>query len=207
MLKRCFDFLVSSLILLVTSPLTILCAFVIRKDGNPALYRGKRVGMNGVLFDMCKFRTMVPDADRLGPSSTSDDDPRITRIGAFLRRYKLDEVPQLLNVVKGEMSLVGPRPQIESDVALYTSDERRLLSVRPGITDYASIRFRNEGEILKGETDVDEAYVRLIRPEKIRLGLRYVDDRSMATDIRILFLTVLAVFDHEAALRRIERVG
>ena len=169
MLKRSFDLLVSSLALVITSPLTLVCTFLIRADGSPALYRGKRVGMNGVLFDMLKFRTMVPDADRIGPDSTANDDPRITKTGAFLRRYKLDELPQLLNVLKGDMSLVGPRPQMEFDVALYTSDERRLLSVRPGITDYASIRFRNEGEILRGEADPDEAYARLIRPEKIRL--------------------------------------
>lgn len=207
MLKRSFDLLVSSLLLVITSPVTLICTFLIRADGSPPLYRGKRVGLHGVPFDMFKFRTMVPDTGRIGPSSTADDDPRITEIGAFLRRYKLDELPQLLNVVKGEMSLVGPRPQIGSDVALYTPDERRLLSVRPGITDYASIRFRSEGEILKGEADPDEAYVRLIRPEKIRLGLLYVDNHSMVTDIRILFLTVLAVFDYQAALRRIQQVG
>lgn len=205
--KRLFDLAVSLVVLTVTSPLTLVCALLIRADGGPVFYRGRRVGLGSVVFDMLKFRTMVPDAERIGPSSTGDDDPRITKIGGFLRRFKLDELPQLLNVVKGDMSLVGPRPQMEFDVALYRPDERRLLSVRPGITDYSSIRFRNEGEILKGEADPDEAYVRLIRPEKIRLGLLYVDQSSMATDIRILFLTVLALFDHQAALRRIERVG
>lgn len=206
MLKRPFDLLVSLFVLAVSSPLTLICTFLIRADGGPALYRGKRVGLDGVVFDMLKFRTMVPNADRIGPDSTANDDPRITKVGAFLRRYKLDELPQLLNVVKGEMSLVGPRPQVEADVALYSPDERRLLSVRPGITDYSSIRFRNEGEILEGQGDADEAYTRLIRPEKIRLGLFYVGNHSMIADLRILFLTVLAVFDHQAALRRIERL-
>lgn len=159
------------------------------------------MGKGGKHFTMFKFRTMIPDAQRVGPSSTADDDPRFTKLGPILRRYKLDELPQLFNVVRGQMSLVGPRPQIPEDVALYTPDERVLLDVPPGITDYASIRFRNEGEILQGSADPDDAYRRLIRAEKVRLGLEYVRMRSMVIDLKILSLTALAIVNHRAALR------
>jgi lipopolysaccharide/colanic/teichoic acid biosynthesis glycosyltransferase len=142
---------------------------------------------------MVKFRTMVANADRLGGSSTSDDDPRITGIGKKLRRLKLDELPQLINVLKGEMSLVGPRPEVPQEVARYTEEERELLSVRPGITDWASVRFRGEGAILKGSANPHETYLRLIRPEKMRLGLEYVRDRSLETDMRILAATLKAL--------------
>ena len=145
------------------------------------------------MFKMRKFRTMVVDADRIGGSSTPADDPRLTTIGKALRRWKIDEMPQLINVLLGEMSLVGPRPQVASDVARYTEDERRLLSVRPGVTDWASIEFRNEAEILRGHPDADNAYDELIRPEKIRLGLAYVDQRSLWVDLQILYLTAKAV--------------
>src|SRR4051794_14919586 len=135
----------------MASPLLVLLAVLIkREDGGPALYSGKRVGKDGKLFKMHKFRTMVPNADTIGGPNTPDDDPRLTRIGKMLRGCKLDELPQLLNVLVGEMSLVGPRPQVLEDVELYTPEERALLSVRPGITDWASIEFRNEGEILRG---------------------------------------------------------
>ena len=142
---------------------------------------------------MLKFRTMVVDAESVGGSSTSARDPRITSIGHLLRRWKLDEIPQFINVLKGDMSLVGPRPQVGWDVARYTEEERRLLTVRPGITDWASIRFRDEGEILAAEADPDEAYDRLIRPDKIRLGLEYVDKVSVRTDLQILRDTFLSV--------------
>ncbi len=142
---------------------------------------------------MLKFRTMVVNADKIGGPSTSADDPRVTRIGAFLRRYKLDELPQLINVVKGEMSFVGPRPEVLDEVNKYTSEERKLLSVRPGITDWASIKFRNEGEILRGSPDPHATYLEKIRPEKVRLGLEYVDKSSLMTDIRIILGTLKAI--------------
>lgn len=196
MLKRMFDLLVSSTGLLVLSPLLLLLALWIKLDSEgPAFYRGVRVGWRGKRFRIFKFRTMVVDADRIGGPSTSDDDSRITRVGRFLRKYKLDELPQLIDVLKGEMSLVGPRPEVPQEVSLYTEEERMLLSVRPGITDYASLRFHNEGEILRGSADPHEAYRRLIRPEKIRLGLEYVRDQSFLTDLKILaatFSTLLA---------------
>jgi lipopolysaccharide/colanic/teichoic acid biosynthesis glycosyltransferase len=142
---------------------------------------------------MVKFRTMVVNADRMGGPSTADDDPRITGIGKTLRRLKLDELPQLFNVLKGEMSLVGPRPEVPQEVARYTEEERELLSVRPGITDWASVRFRDEGAILKGSADPHETYLRVIRAEKMRLGLAYVRDRSLETDMRILAATLKAL--------------
>lgn len=204
--KRAFDLLVSACALVLASPLMIVIAVIVRRDGGPALYRGERVGLRGTTFSMLKFRTMVVGAERIGGTSTPDDDPRVTRIGRVLRRSKLDELPQLINVLKGGMSLVGPRPQVEHDVALYTEEEQQLLSVRPGITDYASIRFRNEGDLLRGSADPSEAYHRLIRPEKIGLGLEYVRTRSMALDLKIIGLTILAVFNQRAALRSIPSV-
>lgn len=190
MTKRLFDVLVSGLVLLILWPvLLVLAVLVKREDGGPVLYRATRVGKDGRPFRMNKFRTMVVNADRIGGPNTADDDPRLTRIGKTLRRYKLDELPQFWNVLTGEMSLVGPRPEVPEYVARYTEEERALLRVRPGITDWASIRFRNEGEILRGSDDPEEAYFRLIRPEKVRLGLEYVRHHNLLTDLRILLLT------------------
>jgi lipopolysaccharide/colanic/teichoic acid biosynthesis glycosyltransferase len=136
---------------------------------------------------------MVVDAERLGASSAVEDDPRITRIGGFLRRYKLDEVAQVFNVLTGNMSLVGPRPQVQWAVDLYSDEERQLLSVRPGITDYASIKFRNEGGILQGSADPDRDYLEKIAPEKIRLGLGYVRNRSLWLDVKIIAATLWGI--------------
>jgi lipopolysaccharide/colanic/teichoic acid biosynthesis glycosyltransferase len=138
---------------------------------------------------------MVVNADKIGGPSTSADDPRLTQLGAFLRRYKLDELPQLINVVKGDMSLVGPRPEVLEETRLYNDQEKHLLDVRPGITDWASIRFRDEGEILRGSADPHQAYREKIRPEKIRLGLEYVQKRSFLTDCRIIFDTLKVIFE------------
>jgi lipopolysaccharide/colanic/teichoic acid biosynthesis glycosyltransferase len=193
--KRLLDLIVASAILVVLSPLIMLFAVLIKvKSPGPVLYRGTRVGRHNTPFHLLKFRTMVVDADKRGPSSTADDDPRITPIGHFLRRHKLDELPQLLNVLRGEMSLVGPRPQVQWAVDLYQPSERLLLSVRPGITDFASLRFRDENLILRGSTDPDGDYLRLIAPEKIRLGLAYVHRQSFATDLVILAATAALMF-------------
>jgi lipopolysaccharide/colanic/teichoic acid biosynthesis glycosyltransferase len=194
MLKRAIDLSLALAALVPLSPLLLALAALIKlDDGGPVFYRGVRVGRSGVAFRIYKFRTMVVNADRLGGPSTSDDDPRITRAGRILRRSKLDELPQLLNVLKGEMSLVGPRPEVAQEVALYSAEERALLSVRPGITDWASIRFRDEGAILRGATDPHESYRRVIRPEKMRLALEYVRTASLATDARILVATLRAL--------------
>jgi lipopolysaccharide/colanic/teichoic acid biosynthesis glycosyltransferase len=189
-LKRAFDLVAASLALLMLSPLLAILALRIKRfDGGPVLYAGRRVGRNGRAFGMYKFRSMVLNADRIGGSSTPDDDPRITPVGKFLRRYKLDELPQLINVVKGEMSLVGPRPQVQWAVDLYTPEQRAVLTVPPGITDYASLRFPNEGEILKGSADPDRDYMEKIHPEKMRLSLEYVRTRSFAIDLKVLAAT------------------
>jgi lipopolysaccharide/colanic/teichoic acid biosynthesis glycosyltransferase len=189
--KRGFDILLSTVSLLLTSPILLLTALAIKRDSKgPVFYRGLRVGRNGLPFRMLKFRTMVVAADTLGGSSTPDDDPRITRVGKFLRAHKLDELPQLWNVLRGEMSFVGPRPQVEWLVNLYTAEERIILNVPPGITDNASLRFPNEGEILRGSPDPDKDYLEKIHPEKMRLGLEYVRTRTFVGDLRIIAKTV-----------------
>lgn len=189
--KRAFDVAVSMTLLAFSAPLLVaLAVWISLESPGPVLYAGERVGRFGRRFRMLKFRTMRTGADRLGPSSTSEDDPRITRAGRLLRKYKLDELPQLINVLRGEMSLVGPRPQVRWAVDLYTPGQRELLTVRPGITDWASLRFRNEGEILRGSADPDRDYLEKIAPEKIRLGLEYVRRRSLRTDLEILTQTV-----------------
>lgn len=189
--KRLFDVIASTAGLLLLSPLLFGLAILIKLDSEgPVLYAAPRVGLRGQVFRMYKFRTMIANADKVGGSSTPDDDPRITRVGRFLRRTKLDELPQLLNVVNGTMSLVGPRPQVKWAVDLYSSEERHVLSVRPGITDYASLRFPDEGELLRGSLDPDRDYMEKIHPEKMRLSLEYVRRRSFGTDIAVLIQTV-----------------
>lgn len=195
MIKRVFDIGASTVALSVLWPLLIFIGLIIRLDSRgPAIYRSRRAGRWGHSFSILKFRTMVVDAEKLGGPSTADDDPRVTRAGKILRKYKLDELPQLLNVLKGEMSIVGPRPEVLPEVELYSAEERQLLSVLPGITDWASLRFRNEGEILKGSADANQAYWEKIRPEKIRLGLKYARSHSFLEDMRIVFETLAVVF-------------
>ena len=193
--KRALDVAGSSLTLVLLSPLMLaLAAWVKVTSPGPVLYRAPRVGLQGRPFRMYKFRTMVIGADRIGGSSTPDDDPRITSVGRILRRHKLDELPQLINVLTGEMSLVGPRPQVQWAVDLYSPEERQVLTVQPGITDYASLRFPNEGEILRASTDPDKDYIEKIHPEKMRLSLEYVRQRSFRTDVSILASTLIAIF-------------
>lgn len=196
MAKRLFDIVVSLAGLIVLGLPLVCIAIAIKLDSaGPVFYRGQRVGRGGRLFRIYKFRSMIVDAESKGGSSTAADDQRITQVGRFVRRYKLDELPQLINVLLGDMSLVGPRPQVAWAVALYTDRERALLNVRPGITDYASIKFRNEAEILRGSPDPDKAYLELIAPEKIRLGLEYVAHPSLWTDLRILSTTLLCLLN------------
>jgi lipopolysaccharide/colanic/teichoic acid biosynthesis glycosyltransferase len=193
-LKRSLDLIIALIGLVLLSPLLIAVAIWVKaSSAGPVLYSGARVGRAGMPFRMLKFRTMVVNADKIGGSSTADDDARLTSAGRFLRRFKLDELPQLINVLRGDMSFVGPRPQVEWAVKLYTAEESRLLSVRPGITDFASLRFRNEGEILRGSTDPDRDYLEKIAPHKIRLGLYYVQHYSFFVDARILAATLLSL--------------
>lgn len=198
MIKNIFDFLTSLTSLVILSPLFLLISFLIWIDSsNPVFYRGERVGLNGRKFKIYKFRTMVHNAEKIGASSTSEEDPRITNIGSFLRKYKLDEFPQLINVLMGDMSFVGPRPEVKKFVDLYTEEEKKILKVKPGITDWASLKFDNEGEIIKksGIKDYDEAYAKLIRPEKLKLQLKYVDNHSFWIDIEIIFKTLIKLIE------------
>lgn len=194
MLKRVFDVVAASLGLLVLSPLLVGVAAAIAWDSSgPIFYRGVRVGLGGRPFRIFKFRTMVLDADKIGGPSTAGGDPRVTRIGAFLRAHKLDELPQLLNVLAGDMSVVGPRPEVQHYVDMYSEEERVILSVRPGITDFASLWNADEGAVLADAADPEQAYMERIRPEKIRLQLEYVRQHSLMTDLRIVLRTVAAV--------------
>jgi len=193
-MNRALDFVISMFGLIVLAPGLVALALTIKIDSRgPIFYRGVRIGRYGNPFRMFKFRTMVEDAEKLGGASTPEDDPRVTRVGRFLRKYKLDELPQVLNVVTGEMSLVGPRPQVPWAVELYTQEERTILNARPGITDYASVRFRDEGEILRGSANPDKDYLEKIHPEKMRLSLEYVRKQSLWLDCQILWKTLEAV--------------
>ena len=194
LLKRVFDTFSSLISLVVLSPLLAVIAIRIINDSpGPVFFRGTRMGRFGRPFRIYKFRTMVIDAEKLGGPSTSDNDPRITRVGGVLRKYKLDELPQLINIIKGEMSFVGPRPEVPQYVALFSEEEKAILSVRPGITDWASIGNPDEGAALAGSQDPEKTYLEKIRPEKIRLQLAYVRSPSFWTDIRILAETFMVL--------------
>ncbi|MDP2430857.1 MAG: sugar transferase [Pseudomonadota bacterium] len=206
-MKRLLDIVLACLGLLFSAPLLLLVMLLAwLQDGHPPLYVAPRVGRGGTPFRMVKLRSMVPAADASGVDSTGAADPRITRLGHFIRRYKLDELTQLWNVLTGDMSLVGPRPNVRRETDLYTREECRLLSVRPGITDFASIVFADEGEILCHEADPDLAYNQLIRPWKSRLGLVYVDRNTVAMDLRLIALTLLALLSRRRALAGVRRL-
>lgn len=194
MIKRIFDILFSLLALVVFAPVMLGVAILIRLDSpGPILYKALRVGLNLREFHVYKFRTMVINADKIGGPSTADDDVRITSAGKKLRKYKIDELPQFLNVLLGHMSIVGPRPEVKFYVDQFSEEEKKILSVKPGITDYASLWNSDEGSILSGAEDPETAYQELIRPEKIRLQLKYVGERSMWIDIVIIFRTASAI--------------
>jgi lipopolysaccharide/colanic/teichoic acid biosynthesis glycosyltransferase len=193
-IKRCLDVLISSAAIVTLAPVFAVMALAIRADSaGGALYRARRVGAGGRHFQMLKFRTMLAGADSVGGPSTPDGDPRITRIGTYLRKHKLDELPQLLNVLKGDMSLVGPRPEVPQYVAMLTKDERQILDVRPGITDLATLWNHDEGAVLAAADDPERAYVEVIRPRKIQLQLEYVRSRNCLSDMRIIWQTLMIV--------------
>jgi lipopolysaccharide/colanic/teichoic acid biosynthesis glycosyltransferase len=203
-LKRLFDLAVAVSALLLLSPLLLTAMFVIwLQDLHSPLFFGTRVAKGGNTFEMVKLRSMVKYADRTGVESTSANDDRITPVGQFVRRWKLDELTQLWNVAKGEMSLVGPRPNTAKAVAGYTKAELGLLDVRPGITDFSSIIFSDEGEILKDSVDADADYDQLIRPWKSRLGLIYAKNAGIFLDCRIIFYTALGMINKRRALNSI----
>lgn len=192
--KRLFDIGASLLILLIASPFLLLLALAIKLDSpGPVFYRQVRVGRYGKDFRIFKFRTMVQDADKKGLSLTTGHDPRITRVGRFIRKIRLDEFSQLLNVLKGEMSLVGPRPEVRRYVEAYAPEYWATLLVRPGITAPSSIIFRNEDEILSAGGDPEEIYIQQILPEKCRLNLEYLKNISVCRDIAVMFQTAAAV--------------
>jgi lipopolysaccharide/colanic/teichoic acid biosynthesis glycosyltransferase len=202
--KRLFDAVMAALGLVVASPLLLpVMVLVWRHDGGSPLYLAPRVGRGGRAFRMVKIRSMRLHADRTGVNSTAKGDPRITPVGHFIRRYKLDELSQLWNVLCGDMSLVGPRPQVPADVARYTEIERGLLAARPGITDFSSIIFSDEAEVLEGFAEPDLAYQQLIRPWKSRLGLFYIERRSFLLDLQLILLTLVAIVSRPAALDRV----
>lgn len=207
-MKRVFDIICSAVGLGFLSALLLGIAWSIhREDGGPVFYRGERIGLHGKPFRIFKFRTMVVNADRIGGPSTPDDDPRITRIGRRLRKHKLDELPQLFNVFLGDMSLVGPRPEVKCYIDMFTLEEKAILSVRPGITDWASIWNPDEGSILAGAVDPEAAYRELIRPTKVKLQLKYVREQSWATDLQILWETIKVLVNPRAKMAAVQRLS
>lgn len=193
-MKRLFDIFASGFGLIVLSPLFAILAIWIKCDSpGPVFYRQVRVGRGNRDFRIFKFRSMRPDSDKLGLITVGGHDPRVTRSGYYIRKYKLDEFPQLINVFKGDMSLVGPRPEVRKYVDMYTPEQMRVLEVRPGITSLASLRYRNENELLAGTDDPDRCYVEQIMPDKIAIDLEYVANAGLWTDIKLIFSTLAAV--------------
>lgn len=191
---RFFDFVLSLVGLVILAPIFIVLAVWIKIDSvGPVFYKQIRVGQNGKDFGLFKFRSMVVDADKKGLITVGGRDPRITRSGYFIRKYKLDELPQLINVLVGDMSLVGPRPEVKKYVELYTDEQQKVLSVKPGITDYASIEYMDENEILGKSTDPEKTYIEEIMPEKIKYNMKYIKNRSLIEYFKIIFLTVLKI--------------
>jgi lipopolysaccharide/colanic/teichoic acid biosynthesis glycosyltransferase len=193
--KRSFDFVCSLCGLIVLSPAFVVIAALIKlEDKGPVFFRQKRVGLNGSEFLMWKFRSMVVNAERVGKQLTVGRDPRITRLGSWLRKLKLDEFPQLINVLVGEMSLVGPRPEVPRYVALYSLEQREVLKLKPGMTDLASVKYRDENELLAKASDPELLYINEIMPEKIRINLEYAQRSSVVEDLRVILLTLQRVF-------------
>jgi lipopolysaccharide/colanic/teichoic acid biosynthesis glycosyltransferase len=206
-LKRGFDFIGSGVGLILISPVLLPVIFLVWwQDHHSPFYIAPRVGKNEKIFKMVKLRSMIINADKSGIDSTSSNDQRITPLGHFIRRYKLDELTQLWNVFIGDMSLVGPRPNVKRETDLYTTEEKRLLTVKPGITDFSSIVFSDEGDILKDQVDPDIAYNQLIRPGKSRLGLFYIDRKSLFLDVKLCFLTIIAILSRDKALNQLSHL-
>ncbi len=189
-MKRVFDIIASGLGLIFLSPLFLILAIWIKIDSKgPVFYRQVRVGKDNKDFRLFKFRSMRPDSDKLGLITVGGHDPRVTRSGYYIRKYKLDEFPQLINVFIGDMSLVGPRPEVRKYVDMYTSEQMRVLDVRPGITSLASIRYRNENDILATAEDPDRAYIEQIMPDKLAIDLEYVAKANLWTNIKLILTT------------------
>lgn len=195
MVKRVFDIVVAMFGLLLFSPFFVLNAVLIKLDSpGPIFYKGIRTGRFGKQFLIYKFRTMVCNAEKIGGPSTANNDPRLTKIGKFLRKCKLDELPQLINILRNEMSFVGPRPQVEKYTKIYNEEEKIILTVKPGLTDYASIKFINLDQIL-GDEQVDEKYLKEIEPEKNKLRIKYAKENSFWIDCKIILLTIFQMLN------------
>lgn len=192
---RLIDFIASLFGLILLLPIFLLIAFWIKLDDRrgTVFYKQTRVGRNGIDFGLYKFRSMYADSDRQGLITVGGRDPRITRSGFYIRKYKLDELPQLINVLKGDMSMVGPRPEVRKYVDLYTDEQRRVLTVRPGITDYASIEYLDENELLAKSSDPDKTYIEEIMPAKIELNMKFINNPSLSEYLKIIFKTITAI--------------
>jgi lipopolysaccharide/colanic/teichoic acid biosynthesis glycosyltransferase len=194
MFKRIFDILFSFIgLMILVVPFLIIGLIILLDSKGGVFYKQVRVGKDGKDFTLLKFRSMQPDADKIGLLTVGGRDNRITRIGYFIRKYKIDELPQLINVLKGEMSMVGPRPEVRKYVNLYNQEQLKVLSVKPGITDYASIIFRNENEILGKAEDPERTYIDKIMQEKLKLNLKYIKEQGFLTDIKIILKTIVKV--------------
>lgn len=197
-MRRAFDVTAAALGLVVLAPLFAVVALAIAATSpGPVFFRQERVGRGGRTFRIHKFRTMRVDAEKVGGQLTVGGDPRITRVGAFLRASKLDELPQLIDVVRGEMALVGPRPEVPRYVARYSAEERRVLDVRPGITDPASIEYRDESAVLARATDPERAYVEEIMPHKLAINLAYLERRTLTSDVGVILATFVRLVRRE----------
>lgn len=194
--RRWLDAMVAIFGLLLTSPVLLAAAVAIKLDSpGPVIFRQKRVGRDGKPFEILKFRTMRQDAERHGGQLTVGADARVTKVGGFLRAWKVDELPQLINVVRGEMAVVGPRPEVPRYVELYSAEQRRVLEVRPGITDPASIKYRNESEVMAAQTEPERYYVEVLMPRKLEINLDYLAHRSLASDFGVIVSTAAAVIN------------
>ena len=206
-MKRIIDILLSFIVLVLGMPFYLIIGMLIALDTKGrVLYKQSRVGRNNVDFELYKFRTMCVDADQGSLITVGTHDARITRVGAFLRRFKIDEVPQFFNILKGEMSIVGPRPEVRKYVDMYTPEQMRVLSVRPGLTDYASIRYVNENEILAASDNPEETYIHEIMPDKLALNLQYIEEQSIWVDVKIMFMTLKAIVvrNEECRMKNVE---
>ena len=195
MLKRSFDIFFSFFGLIILSPIFLLIFVLVKTDSKgPVIYKQTRVGKDGKDFSVLKFRSMKQDSESKGLLTVGGKDPRITKTGYFIRKYKLDELPQIINVLKGEMSFVGPRPEVRKYVLLYDEVQKKVLNVKPGITDVASIKYRNENELLEGSDDPESFYIKEIMPVKLKMNLEYINDRSFFKDIKVILNTLKTIF-------------
>jgi len=195
MLKRLFDILASLIGIVILSPFLFLISILVLLDSRGGIfYKQVRVGEGMKEFKLFKFRTMYSNSDKKGLLTVGMKDNRITKIGYYLRKYKLDELPQLLNVLIGDMSIVGPRPEVPKYVAMYTNEQKKVLNIKPGITDYASIEYANENEILAKASNPEEEYINTIMPAKLKLNLKYISEMGLGTDIGIIFRTIGKIF-------------